>query len=72
VERNEQGAERELGRMEHDSDRLGDHIARAREDWEAKERDPAVPGAQPEAGEEEEPMAGAQTDPERVREEGGP
>jgi hypothetical protein len=72
VERREEGPERELGRMEHDSDRLDEHIARAREDWEAKERDPAVPGAQPDSDAEEEPLAGAQTDPERVREEGGP
>ncbi len=64
--------ERDAERMEHDSDRVGDNIDEARKDWEAKEQDPSVPGAQPEpdeeqeagagADEEQEPVAGAQAD----------
>ena len=38
-------AERELHDMEQRSDRLGDEIDDARQDWEAKKEDPAVPGA---------------------------
>ena len=40
--------ERELEHMEEESERLGEHIEEAREDWEAKEGDSSVPGAQPE------------------------
>lgn len=64
--------ERDAERMEHDSDRVGDNIDEARKDWEAKEQDPSVPGAQSEpdeeqeagaeADEEQEPVAGAQAD----------
>jgi hypothetical protein len=38
-------AERELEDMEERADKLGDHIDEAREDWESKKADPAVPGA---------------------------
>ena len=38
-------AERELAEMEERSKRVGEHIDEAREDWEAKLADPAVPGA---------------------------
>ena len=38
-------AERELEDMEKRADRLGDDIDEARQDWEAKKEDPAVPGA---------------------------
>ncbi len=64
--------EHEAGRMEEHADKVGEHIEEAREDWEGKEHDPAVPGAQPDPGEEEEPAPGVGTDPERVSEEGGP
>jgi hypothetical protein len=37
--------ERELDDMKDDSERLGDHIETAREDWERRKADPAVPGA---------------------------
>lgn len=37
--------ERELGDMERQSERLGEDIEGAREDWEHKKRDPSVPGA---------------------------
>ena len=64
--------ERDADRMEHESERIGEHIEETRRDWEAKEQDPSVPGAQPDPGEEEEPVAGAEADEETVREEGGP
>ncbi len=41
--------ERELGDMERQSERLGDTIEGAREDWEHKKRDSAVPGASDES-----------------------
>ena len=58
--------------LEERSERLGEHIEEARMDWESKEEDSQVPGAQPDPGEEEEPATGVQTDPELVDEEGGP
>ena len=64
--------ERDADRMEHEAERIGDHIDETRRDWEAKEQDPSVPGAQPDPGEEEEPVAGADADEETVSEEGGP
>jgi hypothetical protein len=74
VEHDEQAQrmERDAERLEEESERIGDHIDDARRDWEAKEQDPSVPGAQPDPDEEEEPVAGAETDEETVREEGGP
>jgi hypothetical protein len=74
VEHDEQadGMERDADRMEHESEQIGEHIENTRRDWEAKEQDPSVPGAQPDPGEEEEPVAGADTDEETVSEEGGP
>jgi hypothetical protein len=74
VEHEEQAdrMERDADRMEHESDQIGEHIDETRRDWEAKEQDPSVPGAQPDPGEEEEPVAGADADEETVREEGGP
>lgn len=64
--------ERDLERMEHESERVGEHIEDARDEWEEKERDSQVPGAQPDPGEDEQPVAGAETDPDEVREQGGP
>jgi hypothetical protein len=74
VEHEEQAErmERDLERMEHESERVGDHIDEGRDDWEAKEKDASVPGAQPDADEEEEPVAGAEADEETMSEEGGP
>ncbi len=43
--------EREVRDMEERSGKLGEHIESARDDWDAKEADPSVPGAQ---GDEEE------------------
>jgi hypothetical protein len=59
-------------RMEEHSDKLGDRIDDIQDDWERKEQDPSVPGAQPGPDEEEEPAAGVNTDEEIVSEEGGP
>jgi hypothetical protein len=64
VEHEEQAdrMEHEADRMEHDSGKVGDDIEEARRDWEAKEQDPTVPGAQPDPDEEQEPVAGAEAD----------
>jgi hypothetical protein len=74
VEHEEQAQrmERDADRLEEESDRVGDHIDDARGDWEAKEQDPSVPGAQPDPDEEQEPVAGAEADEEILDEEGGP
>jgi hypothetical protein len=64
--------ERDAERMEHESDRVGDHIEDTRKEWESKEQDPSVPGAQPDPDEEQEPVAGAEADEEMLDEEGGP
>jgi hypothetical protein len=64
----DQGADR----MQRESEEVGEHIDDTRRDWEAKERDPTVPGAQPDAADEEESVPGVQTDEETVAEEGGP
>lgn len=40
--------EQELQRLEEHSGEVGDQIDETRRDWEAKEDDPTVPGAQPE------------------------
>jgi hypothetical protein len=74
VEHEEQAErmERDAERMEHESEGVGEHIDETRRDWEAKEQDARVPGAQPDPGEEEEPVAGAEVDEETLSEEGGP
>ena len=53
--------ERDAERMEHESDRVGDHIDEARKDWDAKEQDPSVPGALPDPDKEQEPEADEET-----------
>jgi hypothetical protein len=71
----EQQAERleeEAERMEDHSEQLGERIDDVQSDWERKEQDPAVPGAQPDADEEEEPVPGVNADEEVLSEEGGP
>jgi hypothetical protein len=74
VEYEEQAEEMEQDaqRMEHESDRVGEHIDDARKEWEAKEQDSSVPGAQPDEDEEQDPVAGAESDEEMLNEEGGP
>jgi hypothetical protein len=64
--------ERDADKMEEHSDKVGERIEETRQEWEAKERDPSVPGAQPGPGEEEEPVPGVATDEETLSEEGGP
>lgn len=56
MEKDEQAErlEREVRDMEERSGKLGEHIDSARSEWETKEADPAVPGAQ--ADEEEQGM----------------
>jgi hypothetical protein len=67
-----QGLERDADRMQEDSEAVESRIEETRRDWEAKERDPSVPGAQPGPGEEEEAVPGVQADEDTVAEEGGP
>jgi hypothetical protein len=74
VEHDEQAErmEHDADRMEHDSEKVGEHIDDTRREWESKEQDPSVPGAQPDPGEEEEGVPGVAGDEETLREEGGP
>jgi hypothetical protein len=44
--------EREAEKMQQESDRVGGRIEESRGDWESKEGDQSVPGAQPDAEEE--------------------
>ena len=46
--------EREADRMEEESEKVGDRIEETRRDWESKEQDPYVPGAQTDDGTESE------------------
>ena len=57
--------EEQAERMEHHSEQLGERIEDALEDWERKEHDPSVPGAQPEESDqlpEEEPAEAVSED----------
>lgn len=64
--------EHEAEGMAEDSERVGEHIEETRREWEAKEEDRRVPGAQPEDEDERGSVAGAETDEELLGEEGGP
>lgn len=64
--------ERDADKMEDHSDKLGERIEQTRREWEAKEQDPSIPGAQPDPDEEEEPVPGVAADEETVSDEGGP
>ena len=64
--------ERDADEMEEHSDKVGERIEETRRDWEAKEQDPSIPGAQPDPDEEEESVPGVAADEETVSEEGGP
>jgi hypothetical protein len=73
----EEQAERmahDADQMEEHSDKVGERIEEIRDDWERKEQDAAVPGARPDpdAEQDEEPVAGVNADEEVVSEEGGP
>ena len=63
---------RELDRLDEHSEEVGEQIDEARREWEAKEDDPAVPGAQPDPGDKEESVPGVGADEETLSEEGGP
>jgi hypothetical protein len=67
-----QQLEREAEDLEEQSDRVGEHIDDTRRDWESKEQDPSVPGAQPDPDDEEESVPGVAADEDRLSEEGGP
>jgi hypothetical protein len=71
-ERQADDLEREAEQLDDHSDRVGEHIDEAKREWEAKQEDARVPGAQPDPGEEEEPEPGVGADEERLAEEGGP
>jgi hypothetical protein len=64
--------EDETERMEEESERVGRDIQEARDEWEAKEHDSAVPGAQPPPDEETEPVPGVESNEETFREQPGP
>jgi hypothetical protein len=64
--------ERDADRMEEASEQLGDEIDDTRREWESKERDRRVPGAQPGPGEDEESMPGVETDEDELKEQPGP
>jgi hypothetical protein len=64
--------EEDADKLEQHSEQVGERIEDVKEDWERKERDAAVPGAQPDPDEDEEPVAGVDADEETVSEEGGP
>jgi hypothetical protein len=64
--------EEEADKLEQHSDQIGDRIDDVKEDWERKEHDASVPGAQPDPDEEgEEPMP-VNADEDVASEEGGP
>jgi hypothetical protein len=71
-ERQAEKLEHELDRLDEHSDEVGENIDDARREWEAKEEDPTVPGAQPDPGEEEESLPGVAADEDTLAEEGGP
>jgi hypothetical protein len=65
----------ELDRLDEHSDEVGERIDEVRRDWQAKEEDPTVPGAQPDPDDEdeqEESVPGVAADEEKLSEEGGP
>jgi hypothetical protein len=45
--------ERDADEMEEHSAKVGEQIDETRREWDAKERDPSIPGAQPDPEEEE-------------------
>ncbi len=65
-------AEQQADDLEERSQELGKQLEDTRSEWEAKEHDSSVPGAQPAPGDEDESTAGVETDPSRVSEQGGP
>jgi hypothetical protein len=74
VEHDEQAEEleREAEKLDEHSERVGEHIDETRREWEDKEEDPTVPGAQPPPEEEEESVPGVAADEDTMRDEPGP
>ncbi len=64
--------EEDAAKLEQHNEQLGERIEDVKDDWERKEQDVSVPGAQPDSAEEEESLAGVDADEETVSEEGGP
>jgi len=64
--------EEEVDKLEEHSDEVGEGIDDARREWESKQDDPGVPGAQPPPGEEEESVPGVAADEDTLSDEGGP
>jgi phage shock protein A len=64
--------EQDADKLEQHSEQLGERIDNVEDDWEQKEQDVSVPGAQPESAEDEESLSGVETDEDTTREEGGP
>ena len=64
--------EEDADRLEQHNEQLGERIDEVKDDWDRKEQDVSVPGAQPDADEDEESLAGVDADEETVSEEGGP
>jgi hypothetical protein len=64
--------EQDADKLERHSEQLGERIDNVQDDWEQKEQDVSVPGAQPDPAEDEESLPGVETDEETTREEGGP
>ena len=64
--------EREADKLDQHSEVVEEHIDEARREWEAKEDDPTVPGAQPPPGEEEKSVPGVAADEDTLRDEPGP
>jgi hypothetical protein len=65
VEHEEQAEEleREAEKLDEHSERVGEHIDETRREWEAKEDDPTVPGAQPPTDEHAEGRRGDEDSP---------
>jgi hypothetical protein len=63
--------EEELDRLDQHVKEVGEDIDEVRRDWEAKEEDAGVPGAQPDPDDTEEPVPGVAADEETLSEEGG-
>ena len=50
--------EEDADKLEQHSDQLGKRIEEVESDWERKEQDDSVPGAQPDPEEDQEPVPG--------------
>jgi hypothetical protein len=64
--------EEDAEKMEEHSGQLGERIDDIKDDWERKEQDVSVPGAQPDPDDEEESLPGVDADEDELSEEGGP